>query len=195
MDRFIREAFNRTINRVNRWPFYETQWTLTLAAGEASLTIPAGVNRKGIVSLVNTSAVWPYRLQMVDLETAEDLYLRPVAPTTDFAEFSIWGDTIYLSPPDRISEDEREFVLRGYRLPNDWVADGDSAVVDADDRLHWPLAHYAVALAYAQQEDETLENQYMQRWQMDVDQAINVIMEPVHDTPLTMGGGKRSWWL
>lgn len=197
---YLRQAFNRTINQINRWPSYEQIWALTLPAGETRIPLPTDLNRKAVNSLINTSANWPYRMQMVDQETAEDLYLGQVVMLPNYTEYSIWGNYLYVWPLiERI--DDWEFTLRGYREPVDWIAQGDAAVVDADERLHWPLANYAIALAYAQQEDEVLEDTYMKRWQADISAAISGIMEPVHDLPLTFGGGKRTpynglraWW-
>lgn len=186
IDAFLREGFNRTINRVNRWPFYESRWVLTVPADAASLPLPADVNTGAITSLHNLNA----RLQMITQEAAQDLYLPAVVPNLAWYEFSIWGRELFLWPKT-VPTVDTELVLLGYRLPRDWVSQGDAAEVDADARLHWPLAHYAIALAYAQQEDEVLETTYMTRWQNDVDVAISSIMEPAHDTPLTMGGGKR----
>jgi hypothetical protein len=83
----------------------------------------------------------------------------------------------------------RAFTLRGYRKATNWIAQGADAQPDCDTRLHAPLIHYAVALAYAQQEDEVLENVYMARWQQDVNQIAASIMEPRHQRPLVMAGG------
>ena len=77
--------------------------------------------------------------------------------------------------------------MTGFRRPIDWIAAGPSAVPDCDERLHRAFAHYAVALAYAQQEDVELENDYMGRWLRDVEMARGAIMEPLRDRPLIMG--------
>ena len=57
--------------------------------------------------------------------------------------------------------------LHAARLPPPRRLDrqGASAEPDCDVRLHQLLAHYAIALCYAQQEDEVLEDVYMKRWQ------------------------------
>ena len=185
VDPYIREAFNRTINRLNKWPFYESRWILTVPAGSATVPLPPDVNANTITS-VHTGN---YRLARTNQEAAHDLYLTPITSLA-WAEFSVWGNVLYLWP-GTLTSGPTDVVLYGYRLPSDWVAQGDAAVVDADQRLHWPLVHYAIALAYAQQEDEVLETTYMERWQRDVDAAVSSIMEPGHDMPLTMGGGRR----
>ena len=79
--------------------------------------------------------------------------------------------------------------IRGYRYPTDWIAGGAGAVPDCDARLHMLLAHYAIALAYAQQEDEVLEDVYMKRWQAGFAAARNAIVNPRHHRPLVFNGG------
>ena len=66
---------------------------------------------------------------------------------------------------------------------------GASAEVDADPRLHKLLVHYAIALCYAQQEDEVLEDVYMKRWQASFGAAHNAICAPRHHRPLILNGG------
>ena len=190
IDAYLREAFNRTVNRIPDWPDYEASWVLTLSAGDATIDLPSDVNRQTITSLVNLDANIAFRLRMINQRVAEEVYLTTPATTDDHVEFSLWGRKIYLWPSLTFEED-RTYLLRAYRLPNDWVADGDSAEPDIDERLHWPLAHYAVALAYAQQEDEVLEGTYMKRWELDVQSAIDAIMKPIAHRPLIMGGGYR----
>ena len=71
------------------------------------------------------------------------------------AYFSVWSNRIFLWP--RRSSHPTPIILRGYRKPLA-MFDAPTGQVDADPRLHQPLAHYAMALAYAQQEDEVLES-------------------------------------
>ena len=97
------------------------------------------------------------RLVQVSNEQAEDNFSQ-IATTTIPVYYTIWGGVLRLSPdPDT----GRTIRLRGYRYPSNWVAGGAGAVIDADPRLHILLAHFAIALCYAQQEDEVLEDVYM----------------------------------
>lgn len=190
IDSYIREAFNRTISSENRWPFYEHAWTLTQAIGADTLDIPVDLERSSIVSLSDDQNGGA-RLIMASYEAAEDNY-RSNPSIAGPAHFSLWGDSIYLWPAVEYTV-ARTYGLRGYRKPLDWVSAGDAAVPDADERLHWCLAHYAVALAYIQQEDEVLEVTYMTRWQRDFEVARRAIMEPARNSPLQMGGGRWRW--
>ena len=192
IDWYIRQAFDRTVAAENTWPSYETDWVLTLPAGENTIAIPADCNRVSINSL-SASTGPSLRLTMIDHETAEDLYgVNGTAYVPNPFQYSLWGTNIYLWPTPAYAED-RTFLLRGHRYPTDWVAVGSNSVVDADPRLHHPLAHYAIALAYAQQEDDALEDVYMKRWQMDAEAARQAIMEPSRQQPMRFGGGLRTF--
>lgn len=195
LDWYIRQAFERTVSAENDWPMYENEWSLSLLAGETAISIPVDVNEASISSLLiadegNTRLV--ARLNMVDHETAENEYLYNMPVFTYPFEYSIWNRQFHLWPKVELPED-RTFVLRGYRYPTDWIALGDSSPVDADPRLHYPLVHYAIALAYAQQEATELEDVYMGRWQRDVEAARQAIMEPARQQPMSFGGGKRDF--
>jgi hypothetical protein len=130
---------------------------------------------------------------MTDNETAEDRYFRSSTsgsisgPTSaPPIEFSLWNQIIYLWPRKEYTED-REYQLRGHRDPTYTWLTQPLLEIDCSARLHLPLAHYAIALAYAQQEDDVLEDQYMSRWQRDVEIAREAIMTPAQDRPLVFG--------
>lgn len=192
IDRYLQEAFNRTIAAENQWPFYEDAWTLTQTAGDTYASLLDGDGNRlvaEIMSIVDTSNN-NYRLLMIDHESAEDDY-SGITPTTGYnVEFSIWQNVVYFWPGATFSTD-RDYMLRGYREPTDWLAGPSTTEPDCDSRLHLPLAHYAIALSYAKQEDETLERTYMERWQRDVEMARQAIMDPAHHRPLMMG--PRRW--
>lgn len=187
IDRYLQEAFNRTVAAETQWPFYEETWTLTQTAGNAYAALATDVSE--IMSIVDTDNN-RYRLRMLDHETAEDDYSGPT-PTSGYAmEFSVWKNVVYFWPAVTFTTD-RDYQLRGYRHPTDWLAGPSTTEPDCDSRLHLPLTHYAIALSYAKQEDETLEATYMERWQRDVEIARQAIMDPPHHRPLVFG--PRRW--
>lgn len=193
VDGFLKDAFNRTVLVHRDWPSYETQWQLNLVAGETTLAMPTNLDDNGIVSLVRDGDEnsRTYRLTMVDHEVAEDVYYPLQAAAIDWAEFSVWGRYIFLWPV--IARDvDTAFTLRGHRRPGSFPT-SDSESPDCDERMHGCLVWYAVALAYAQQEDEVLEATYMARWQRDAEVARRNIMTPAHHRPYRMGGGLRDW--
>ena len=182
---YIDEAFARTIAAENRWPSYEKTWDVVVAVGDASSALDTDVNPPAIMSV--THSTLGYRLEQI-AEGEGDLHFGSDLETSTVFRpqwFSIWGDTISFWPR-QAADAETIFKLRGYRKPLTTFA--TSGEVDADARLHRPLAHYAVALAYAQQEDEVLERVYMERWQKDVEMARSAIMEPSHNRPVIMHG-------
>lgn len=189
IDVFLQQAFERTINGETRWPFYESHWDLTLPAGEMMMPLPGDVNQSGIMALYDT--VRNFRLTQIAGEYGDDHFAGPQVGTLNPVMYSIWNDTIYLWPRVQSSVEDRFYRLRGYRLPVTWLTPAQEP--DCDARFHLPLTHYAVALAYAQQEDETLETVYMDRWQRDVELAHRAIMDPRHQRPLVMSGSIDSY--
>lgn len=188
IDTYLQEGFNRTINAETQWPFYEESWVATQAIGDNYFTMPTDCAE--LMSLVDT-ANSNYRLTQIGLEEAEDQYFGAVTSTGAAHEYSIWNDTVYLWPSVTFTA-VRSYALRGYREPTDWLAGPSTTEPDCDSKLHLPLAHYAIALSYAKQEDLDGENQYMQRWQMDVESARKIIMDPRHHRPLIMGPNRFS---
>jgi hypothetical protein len=181
---YVDEAFQRTIAAENRWPFYEKTWDIVIPPGESSAVLDSDVNRPGIVSVIASDG---RRLLEVSEEEAELRY-GPDVEVEGLLEpdcYSFWEGQINFWPISAATV-ETTFYMRGHRRPlTTFAPDGQ---VDADVRLHRPLAHYAVALAYAQQEDEVLERTYMERWQRDVEMARKAIMEANHHRPVVMNG-------
>lgn len=195
IDWYLQQAFERTINGETLWPFLESEWPLSLAAGQYQMALPGNVNEAGIISLFDADR--GVRLQWVAAEWAEDRFReRPTwngvdwdadaVPLVPQLWYSVWGRQITIWPITVSATDARTFTLRGYRQVLNWL--NANSEPDCDPRLHGCLVHYAVALAYAQQEDEILETTYMDRWQRDVELARRAIMEPRHQRPLIAAG-------
>lgn len=181
LDMYIREGYNRTIQLERRWPFFESSWSVTSSG--ASIAVPSTL--AGIASVVDTDE--NIRLVQIGSELAEDKFYGEVG--NGFPQyFSWWGSTITLYPTPN---ENRDYTIRGWRKPTDWVTSGAATEVDADERLHLPLFHYACSLAYAQLEDTELENTYMRRWAATAEQAHEDIMRPQHHEPLVFNGGTR----
>jgi hypothetical protein len=125
------------------------------------------------------------RLVQVSNEQAEDNFTQ-IATTTIPVYYTIWGGVLRLCPD---LDTARTIRLRGYRYFSDWMTIGAGAEVDADVRLHILLAHYAIALCYAQQEDEILEDLYMKRFTAGFAAARQAICNPRHHRPLIYAGG------
>ena len=186
IDPYLTEGFNRTLAAETQWPFFETVWAISQIAGDSHIAQPTNANSPGIVSLLDLDT--QYRLEMTDNETAEDRYFNVTSSENSSPpiEFSLWNQIIYLWPRKEYTENH-EYQLRGHRDPTYTWLEQPALEIDCDSRLHLPLAHYAIALAYAQQEDDVLEDQYMSRWQRDVEIAREAIMTPAQDRPLEFG--------
>ena len=195
VDDYLHEAYDRTINTETRWPFFETTWPVSNVGGTTSIVIPPDAQPSNIMSLLATPPeTYQPPLAMIGHELAETSFATSTGNGMVPGYYSIWGSLIYLWPPPT---DERVYTLRGFRKPLDWIGDGTNptAIVDADSRLHFLLAHYAIALAYAQQEDDVLEDVYMKRWQNNLNTQRHAIMEPAYQRPLVMSGGiTGTWW-
>jgi hypothetical protein len=187
LDTWLSEGFLRTISMETRWPFYETRWDVGIVDPDLTIILPPDCDPTGIVSLVDSGN--GYRLMQIGVELAEDNFIGAAATASNPAYYSIYGNEVSLWPTLPTGSEARSFRLRGYRYPRDWIVDGDVGVPDCDVRLHMLLAYYAIALAYAQQEDEVLEGTYMHRWQSSYLAAHSAIMAPRHHRPLIFNGG------
>lgn len=181
---YLQEAFDRTAAFTNRWPRMETTWRVALIPGDTSVTLPPDLARQSITSVLAGDG---YPLVGISMEIAEG-HFTPLTSASDTspAYYSVWGDQLYLWP--RVSKvAPYTLAIRGHRRPL-WTS-GASDIPDCDDRLHIPLAHFALALAYAQQEDEVMEAAYMARWSRDVEQQGKQLLEPNHARPIVLHSG------
>lgn len=186
LDSYFVEGFNRTIAMETRWPFYETIWNVAYVPAEGAIAVPPDCDPAGIMALVDLSS--GIRLLQISNEAAEDNFVGgQLNGSAVPASYSLYGDKIVLWPSP--GENERSYYLRGYRLSHDWIAEGAGSSPDCDPRLHILLAHYAIALAYAQQEDEVLEDVYMKRWQSSFISLHSAICTPRHHRPLVLNVG------
>ena len=183
VDAYLQEAFNRTMSMENRWPFFQKNWQNTLPAGETSFALPGDVNIPGITALRFGD---DYSVELMDHVTAEELFGGDASAKARPIRWSIWEGRAHLWPAANYDTDTT-WKLSGYRLPADWISQGTSAEPDCDPRLHLPLAHFAIARAYAQQEDEVLDEKSMRRWYEDAEVARHQIMMPPRSRPMIMG--------
>lgn len=176
---YLREAFQRTAAMERRWPLYESVWEYTVDS-TGSVTLNTGTAEIISVNIADTSR----RLVFADHEL-----IRSATGYTagSIGVFSLWGGKLYLWPTP--GDEDVAIEVSGYRKPNpDWL-ESPSTQVDLDDRLHLPLAHYATALAYAQQEDTELEATYMRRWENATKEFRDDIMKGNTYRPIVLNGG------
>jgi hypothetical protein len=182
VDMYLGEGFDRTIALERRWPSYETTWTTTVPAGTEAVELDDAVEH--IASVRETTYDRP--LMHLSHEVAEENF-RGIMDAGSPTFFSIWAGEIHLWPTPTA---DTGLVIRGWRKPNDWIASGAATEVDADERLHKALIHYACSRAYAQQEDEVLEQTYLRSWEAGVAIARSVIMRSKFTQhPVVLNGG------
>lgn len=186
VDIYLSEAFLRTISMENRWPFYETSWQVSKVPGIEIVNLPDDCDPTGIDMLI--TEVERLRLMQIGNEMAYDKFGGQAAAGSHPSYYSIHGMHLHLWPNPDVEATINYFVW-GHRHPKDWMLDGASAEPDCDKRLHQLLTYYAIALAYAQQEDEVLEDTYMKRWQTSYLAAHSAICNPRHHRPLIFNGG------
>jgi len=182
VDLYLQEGFQRTVQREQRWPSYETAWAVTTD----SLTPAVGDFPSDIAGLV----------EVLDSDYRPLAHLGHSQARASFRDstgearyFSVWAQQVYLWPAPTAAA---TFELRGWRLPTVFnVSDPAGTIPDCDTRLHLPLVHYACSRVMAQQEDEILENTYLDSWNRGVEMARADIMRPMHDEPLILNIGLR----
>lgn len=185
LSQYLEEAFNRTIAAENLWPSYEQVWDLTLTAGETTIALPGDVNEPGIIGLWDVAN--EYRLVLLSFEKGLDFLSNRFSGSAFGPHaYALWAGEIKLFPAGLTFSEDKEYKLYGYRRAAAWPT-SSSGSPDCDERLHLALAHYATALAYAREEDEVLERNYMERWQRDVEMARQAIMDANRQRPLVMG--------
>ena len=187
LDFFIREGSHRIERAEPRWPFYEISVPLGLLTGQSTISKaeidPTLDQISGIthdVSVAFPPLVW------VGRETINDqLSMRPNALGRPLY-FSEWaGNVLFFPTPDL----DYNLTVHGYRRGSDWVADGAGASPDLPEELHNTVAVWAVAKAYAQQEDELLAGLYERQFSDELNEfRRRLVVTPLHQ-PVVIGGG------
>lgn len=183
LDRYLQEGYDRIIALETRWPFFETVWFFTTSADGTIILTP---DVEVIESLLASDG---HRLVRVDSRWAEDRYYSTTGTAGTWSQIN---RTVHLHPRPAMGQ---VMYARGFRKSSDWIAGGASSDVDADERLHLPIAWYACSVGYAQQEDEVLEVTYQNRFRESVSIVQAAIMRPWTGGPKVLNGvpyGSRS---
>lgn len=175
---YLREAFLRTAARERRWPTHQAEWEYVVGT-DGYVTL--GSDLAEIVSVMQKDTY--NRLIFADHEEVRSSSAYTAGSSN---VFSLWGGKMYIWPAP--SEDIT-YVMSGYRKPSTVWLDSPSIQVDLDERLHIPILHYGIALAYAQQEDSELEDMYMRRWASSLDDVVPDIMKGGSYRPIVLNGG------
>lgn len=180
LDGYIREGYERIIQMEDRWPFFEQTWTQAILAQQETFTLPVTA---AVITAIRSEHE---RFYLIDHRDGEDFFNFDPSPGRT-CYWSRVGNTAFLWPP---TDTGITLVLRGFRLPTDWIAGGAGSEVDADERLHWPIVNYALSRVYIQQEDEVLSAQYLNDFREGAALAHEAVMRPWMNESLVLGGGR-----
>lgn len=189
LDVWLEDGYARSLAVEDRWPFFEDEWTLSTVAGTVAYAKTSLVNGSSYlldqISYVEDVTVVgnEYELKGIDHDIAKRTFGNGGLAQSVPAYWSERGTKLYVWPTPQA----RSLRIDGYRKAN-WAL-GDAVAPDCDGRLHLALAWFGCAMAYAQQEDDVLKNQYMADWQSALKQAQVSIMKGTERRPIVLSGG------
>jgi len=171
-----------------RWPFYEQTYPLALVTGQSSYPISTiGGDLDQVESIVVDDRRLP--LMWIGMDELNQLQITQSGLSARPVYFSQWGDSIYMFPtPDQAYG----LTVRGYRRAQDWIANGAGAEPDLPDELHNTIATFALAKAYAQQEDPELSALYERQFSDELQEYMRHLSITPYSQPLVLNGGPRS---
>lgn len=186
---WLRDAFNRVLSMEGRWPFLEFEAGLTATPLQRQYNLSAiggGVFRE-IVEVIDIGAFGNgMRLQYVEHEHARGMYVGVHDVPGQPYWYSKSGAAIHLWP---MPQDAHQYLVAGYRKPVDWIAAGAATPPDCDDRLHLPLADWALARYFQSQEDTEMSQLYERAFKDGARLARDDIMRVHQDRPLILNRG------
>lgn len=185
LDVWARDASIKISRSRKRWPFYETSWQLTLTDGVSDYPLSAlSPTPDEITSVVRNDR----RLIYMGRDDAEAAYLPYQQHGGYVTYWNTWGDVLRLYPTPSGSD---LLYLRGYRKATDWVAAGAGATPDFPDEFHDAIRLYLLAMAYLQQEDPEMAQQFVSAFNSEMDILKKQFGDAPGSYPLVLGGGPR----
>lgn len=185
LDTFIREGSKRIERAEARWPFYEAYFTWSPAVTATGLYLKSDISPTldQVAAIVN-GIHGP--LQWIGPDAMMVLQQSSPQATGRPRFYSAWADNLQFHPNLDVVY---TFTVRGYRRSEDWVAAGAGAVPDLPDELHNTVAMWALARAYAQQEDPELASVYERMFSDELNEFRRRLVITPHEQPLVLNGG------
>lgn len=184
LDIWIRDGSKRVERAESRWPFYEQNYQFSTVAGQANYMkslIGGDLDQISFLYVADTRPA----LQWVNPDDIDQLQ-RGYTGQSRPVYFAEWGDTLTLFPtPDQVYG----MNLRGYRRAIDWVANGSGAEPDMPTELHNVIATFALAKAYAQQEDPEMAAFYERQFSDELNEYRRRLLIMPYSQPIVVGGG------
>lgn len=185
LDVWARDATIKISRTRKRWPFFEASWVLNTVAGQQDYSLSSFTpDCDEITSIVRNDR----RLVFMGRDEAEAAYL-PYQTSQGYVTFyNVWADTLRLYPtPESVDV----LQVRGYRKVQDWVADGSGAVPDFPEDFHDAIRLYLLGMAYMQQEDPEMAQQFIGAFNAEMDVLKKQYGDAPGAYPLVLGGGPR----
>jgi len=179
LDNFLQDGYDRAIELEDRWPFFETMWSIPVLADGSTFLMPDDARR--IEMLMGEDG---RLLRRISPRLAMMSFPVGKTPTGTPTYWSRLNRNIFVYPKPGT---DVTYSAIGYRQGDGWQGEGAGAECDCDRRLHLPIVWYACSLGYAQQEDEVLEATYMKRFMEGAAVARDIIMRPNQALPHQVG--------
>jgi hypothetical protein len=164
IDVFAREGSNRVEQAAARWPLYEVDYTFTTIDAQSDYLITdiglGDLRTPERLRSLNHELVW------IGADVGDLGWPRTVVTASEPCYWRQWGETIRLYPTPNSAYD---IQVRGHRKARDWVSEGAGGEPDLPDELQNLVTVWALARAYAQQEDVELASFYMQNFLSELD--------------------------
>lgn len=185
LDVWARDASIKVARTRKRWPFFETSWVLTTTVGQRDYPLSVfSPDCDEITSIVRNDR----RLAFLGRDEAEAAYL-PYQSNEGFVSFyNIWANTLRLYPTPQMAD---TLYVRGYRKVSDWVAGGSGAIPDFPDDFHDAIRLYLLGMAYMQQEDPEMAQQFIGAFNAEMDVLKKQYGDAPGAYPLVLGGGPK----
>lgn len=193
LDVFIRDGSKRIERHRNRWPFYESSWTLPTVAGTASYATDAApfVTAGNVMRDITEIRTPTLLLQWLGLDDAHRRFPLSNTGTGTPLYFTKYATSLTMHPTPGSA---LSYTVVGYREPADWMATGAGATPDMPADLHHTLALWALGRSYAQQEDTDLGQFYLEMHQDELERFARSLETMPPSQPLVLNGRVMSSW-
>tara|TARA_R100000152_G_C6781373_1_gene215740 strand:- start:5302 stop:6015 length:714 start_codon:yes stop_codon:yes gene_type:complete len=194
LNNILGQGFDTIAYSEKRWSFYETLTTFTTTQGTKDYTldtIGASVTQ-GIREII-AMRTDDHILEYIGNDLADFEYPLDSIPSGEPWEWSFWNDTVRFYP----SPDGAYTVhVRAIRNATSFgVGTTDATEPDIPAPFHAVLTTYGLSKAYLQQEDPLMAGQYMQQFQVELDNVARRYADMPAPQPIVANSRSSSRYL
>ena len=194
LNNILGQGFDTIVFSEKRWSFYEALTSFTTTSGTKDYTlgtIGASVTQgiREIIAMRTDDHV----LQYIGSDFADNQYPLDVASSSEPWEWSFWNDTVRFYP---IPDGTYTVHVRAVRNATSFgVNTTDATEPDIPAPFHPVLTTYGLAKAYLQQEDPLMASQYMQQFQIELDNVARRYADMPAPQPIVANSRSSSRFL